>query len=426
MSLLPVARGASTRSHPRVWVALGLALSGCSASTPAASAKPKSTATTLVNITYADTLFGNPRSGPLLQAMISDFNKSHPLIHVTPASVPFPTFAQTIATQLGAGTGPDVIRFDTPDFYQAAKAGLLSPLNKVIDAKKLGLLPGPDKFTTVGGKRYGVASTTGPYTLLYNKDLLPTPPTTYSEFVADAKAQTKDGVYGLAFRTTLPEESGMWQDIFNYVYGFGGQWSDGKKLTLNSANVIKGLTSYQELYNDKVIPQGATASTYRTMFAAGKVAMEIDNGGTADNLKTINPKLNLGAVTIPFPVTSTGETLAILGVNADSKYQQASDTFLTWLLTPASQRKLLNVAGAGGGVGTSTQRTAAEAKLVPLAPVFDTAAKTAVPQIVRGFEDQTPIIRKIVIQQVINALQGQETMKAAMNEAQKEAVAAVG
>jgi multiple sugar transport system substrate-binding protein len=278
----------------------------------------------------------------------------------------------------------------------------------------------------VNGTRYGIVSTAGSYTLLYNKDLVPNPPTTFAQFEQTAKDLTKGDQYGLAFRTTLPEANGMWQDLWNYVYGFGGAWSDGTNLTLNSPDTVKGLEMYQQLYNDNVIPAGATASTYRQMFADGKVAMEIDNGGTADNLKTLNPNLNLGAVQIPFPVQSTGEVVAVTGINAASKNTAASETFIKWLLEPAQQVRILNVSGTGGSVATAAVPTPDMVTAQPLQPVFNASTAVALPQIVLGFEDKTPDIRKIVVQQVIAALQGQMTMQQAMDQAQQQATQAVG
>ena len=61
--------------------------------------------------------------------------------------------------------------------------------------------------------------------------------------VEEAKAATGKGNFGYAFRATMPERSGFWQDMTNYVYGFGGNWADGKQLTLNSPKVVEAITA---------------------------------------------------------------------------------------------------------------------------------------------------------------------------------------
>jgi multiple sugar transport system substrate-binding protein len=130
-------------------------------------------------------------------------------------------------------------------------------------------------------------------------------------------------------------------------------------------------------------------------------------------------------VQIPFPVKKTGEVLAVDAVNAAGKHQQATETFLRWLLTADAQAQLLKATGTGAGLATPVKRTEADLAASPMLAVYDAATKTAVPQIVMGFEDKTPVIRKIVIQQVVSALQGKTTMKEAMKEAQQQATEAV-
>lgn len=403
--------------------AAGALAVGCTSSTQPSEGEVPSEPVTL---TYADGLLANPRSEPLIKAILEQFNESHENITVEPASIPFNSFAQTIYTQLSSGEGPDIIRFDSPDYYNAARAGALLDLTDVIDADEFDLVASSDEYTFVDGVRYGVVATGGNYVLLYNTDLVSDPPTTWEEFVEVAKAQTGDGRYGLAFRQTEPEANGLWQDIYQYVYGFGGEWSDGSTLTIDKRENIEGLERYQELYDAAVIPVGATASEYRQMFADGKVAMEIDNGGTADNLIALNPDLNLGAVTVPFPTNVTGGVVAMYGINASSRNTAAAQTFLKWMLSPEVQTQILNVSGTGGMVATDAEPTAEMVDSFPLSPVYAEAAKTSVPQLVVGFEDQTPTIREIVVRGVVAALQGQKTMEQAMRDAQAEAERELG
>ena len=404
-----------------------LALSGCSqdtsskaADTPAAG----SSSGAVADITWANTNFGDPTEGPKLQAMIDSFNSSHPTIHVSEANIPFPTFDQTVITQLAGGAGPDVIRWDTPGFFQAAKAGLLTPLTKVIDAKKAGLRPAPDTYTIVNGTRYGIVEGETPYMLLYNKSLIQTPPTTFDQFLSAAKAATKNGVYGFGVRTTLPQAPGMWQDLCNYVFGFGGDWSNGHKLTINSPAVVKGLNAYKQVVDAGVIPKGATASTYRSMMYAGKLAMEIDAGGIADNAANAKPPVLLGGAPIPFPVKKVGEILSMDAVSGTTKHPQAAETFLKWLLTPDAQHAILDASSTGTSAATSVKLTAAELKAKPLTSVFAKAGQSAEPQVIRGFEGQTDAISLVIVTKVIAALQG-EDMQKAMNEAQQQAATVI-
>jgi multiple sugar transport system substrate-binding protein len=403
-------------------LATGLSFTACSSSDEAGQGGGDGAPTT---ITFAASTFGDPGLGPRLQSLVDTYNSSQNEVKVQPAAVPFPTFGQTVLTQMGGGEGPDLVRFDMPEFTSAADAGLLEPLDDRIKADQLKLQPGPDQYMKVNDKRYGVIFDTSNYVMYYNTDLIKKPPTTFEEFVKTAKATTTGDVYGLAFRQTQAEENGVWQDIFNYVYGFGGKWSDGTNLTLNSPENIKGLKAYQSLYDAGVIPKGADAATFRKMFAQNKVGMELNNGGYLVATRGTNPDLNFSVAPIPFPVRAQGAIMAPIVVNANSKHKDAATSFINWVLEPKNQSALQEALGASS-VATVTQRSEKQLKETPFLPVYDKLTNSSAPQIVVGFGPKTADIRKIVVTQVIAALQGQQTMDEAMNKAQDEALKIVG
>ncbi|MBF9130334.1 sugar ABC transporter substrate-binding protein [Plantactinospora sp. S1510] len=379
----------------------------------------------VAKISFAASTFGDPGRGPLLNQWLEEFNKSQSKVQVSAAAVPYPTFGQTVLTQMGSGQGPDLIRFDMPEFEAASDAGLIAPLDDLVDVSKYTLLKQPDQFVVHDGVRHGVIFEASNYAMFYNADLIPKPPTTYEQFVETAKSLTKGDVFGLAFRQTEAEEAGVWQDIFNYVYGFGGKWSDGKTLTINSPDNLKGLQAYKDLYDAKVIPKGADAATFRRMFAEGKVGMELNNGGYVTATRGQNAKLNFNVAPIPFPVRTQGAILAPVVINEASEEKEAAATFIRWTLEPANQVKLQEILGASS-VATVTQRSAESLKKTPFLPVFDGLTESSLPQIVLGFEAKTPDIRKVVVQNVVAALQGQVDLKTALDRAQQQATELVG
>jgi len=397
-------------------------LAGCSTSGDAPSADGEIEPAT---ITFAASTFGDPGLGPRLQELIDEYNQSQDVVTIEPAAVPFPTFGQTVLTQMGGGEGPDLVRFDMPEFTSAADAGLLEPLDDQIDADSLDLQPGPDEYMSVDDTRYGVIFDTSNYVMYYNTTLIPTPPTDFDEFMATAKATTQGDVFGLAFRQTQAEENGVWQDIFNYVYGFGGEWSDGEELTLNKPENIEGLEAYQSLYDADVIPKGADAATFRKMFAQDKVGMELNNGGYLVATRGTNPELQFSVAPIPFPVRAQGAIMAPLVINANSEHKDAALDFMNWVLEPQQQTSLQEALGASS-VATVTERSEEQLAETPFLPVYDELTNSSKPQIVLGFGPQTADIRKIVVTEVISALQGQKSMQEAMDDAQAEAEQLVG
>jgi multiple sugar transport system substrate-binding protein len=380
-----------------------------------------------VTLDFAAVTFTESGRGEALTAWVEEFNASQDAVEVVPSGIPFATFAQTVLTQIGGGEGPELIRWDQADFVQAAASGLLEPLEEHIDFSQYDLIEGPDEYTFIDGTRYGVIFDVSNYALIYNADLVDTPPTTYDELLAMAKELTGNGTYGMAFRQTKEQEPGMMQDLYNYVYGFGGAFSDGEELTLNSPEVVEGLSAYEELYDAEVIPKGADAATYRRMFAEGLVAMTIDNGGVPSILKGQNPNLNLAAVPNPFPVDSQGGIVVpiTINANADAEKKCAAVEFLKWMLEPENQAGLQEVMGASS-VATHTERSAEALEAAPYLQVFDELTGTSQPQIIAGFEEETPQLRAIIVDQVLSALHDEQTMQEAMDEAQEMALAAVG
>jgi multiple sugar transport system substrate-binding protein len=379
----------------------------------------------VATLTFAASSFGDPGRGPGLLALLSEFNESHEDIVVSAAAVPFPTFGQTILTQMGGGLGPDLIRFDMPEFAEASGAGLIAPLDDLVDISQYELHEQPDQFMVHDGVRHGVIFEASNYGMFYNADLIPEPPTTYEEFVNTAQSVTGGDVFGLAFRHTEAEEPGVWQDIFNYVYGFGGAWSDGNNLTINSPENLEGLQAYQDLYDAEVIPRGADAATFRRMFAEGKVGMELNNGGYVTHLQRENPDLNFSVAPIPFPVRSQGTILAPIVINEASDEKEAAATFIQWILEPENQAKLQEVLGASS-VATVTERSAESLERTPFLPVLDDLTDSSYPHVVPGFEERTPDIREIVVTNVIAALQGEFDMQTALDRAQEQASDLVG
>lgn len=367
-------------------------------------------------ITFAAAVFAEAGRGDRVKAWIQSFNASQDQVEVEPIAIPFSSLANTVFTQMGGGGGPDLIRFDQTDFFAAIPSGRLMPLNDMIDDKAYDFL-GPDRFMKVKDVRYGLLFDTTGYALLYNKDILPEPPKDFDSFLAAAKEKTKDGTFGYAYRATMAERAGFWQDLCNYVFGFGGRWSDKDgKLTLNSPDVIKGVTAYKQVYDAGVTPKGADAATYRRMFWEGKIAMNIDNGGVAAIFHQNAQQLPFAAAPSPFPDKAQGLIMTALVVNANTKHKDAASTFIKWAYAPENQKSLQ--AAMGTGVGTKLAMSAEEQAKQPWLKVYEEQMQNALPQLVMGHEGKTPEIQQIVLEQVLKVLLENADPKEAMDRAQ--------
>ena len=257
------------------------------------------------------------------------------------------------------------------------------------------------------------------YALLYNPALQAEPPTSFDQFIADAKADTKGDTFGYAYRATMAERAGFWQDVCNYVYGFGGRWSADAKLTLNSPEVVAGVKAYKVAYDAGIIPKGADAATYRRMFWENKVAMEIDNGGVAAIFHKNSPSLVFKVAPSPFPHPEQGLIMTMLAMNANTKHQDAAIAFIKWAYEPQNQQTLAEAMGTA--VGTNVKFSDRQLADQPWLTAYQKQMATGVPQLVMGFETKTPEIQQIVLEQVLTVLQGGADPQAAMDQAQRDA-----
>lgn len=151
---------------------VGLAVStGCGSDSDSGSSSGSDGGVT--TLTFGRLDLRRPGRGPHLQEWLDAFNASQDEIRVEAASVPYPTFGQTVLTQMGGGEGPDLVRFDMPEFEAAADAGLITPLDDLIDVGEYELLEQPDRFMVHDDVRHGIIFEASNYAMFYNADLIP-------------------------------------------------------------------------------------------------------------------------------------------------------------------------------------------------------------------------------------------------------------
>ena len=264
----------------------------------------------------------------------------------------------------------------------------------------------PNEYLQVNAKRYGVAFEISNYVMMYNPAVIKgTVPVTFDELIEVAKVSTGGGNFGYAYRATMAERNGLWRDLCNYVFGFGGRWGNGTNLTLNSPKVVEGVAAYTRMYESGANPKGADAATYRRMFWENKVGIEVANGGVAGIFNQQAPNLAFMAAPSPFPTRAQGLILAPLTVKANTKNKDAAFAFVKWALQADNQKDLQDLLG-GSSVAIPVPRPADDLAKKPWLKVLDEQTPNAVPQLVAGFEVRTPELHQIIIEQELKVLQG--------------------
>jgi arabinogalactan oligomer/maltooligosaccharide transport system substrate-binding protein len=155
----------------------------------------------------------------------------------------------------------------------------------------------------LGGKTWGVPISNGNHLmLLYNTDLVATPPANTDELLAMGKGLTSGEQYGLVYNQTEP----FW--LVPWLGGFGGAVfaEDGKTPTLNTPEMVATLQFLYDIkYTTPIVPAESDYNGADTLFKEGKAAMIINGdwslGGYRDVLGD-----KLGVARIPM-VSATGE-----------------------------------------------------------------------------------------------------------------------
>lgn len=199
--------------------------------------------------------------------------------------VPWDDLRQKISLAFPAGQGADLIVTWPHDWIgQWAKQGLLMPLPPEAFGNERSQYPDSAiQAVTYAGKIYGLPVTVESVALVYNKKLVPKPPTTWTELIEVAKRLNKGDQYG--FLMPLLEQYhtyGVIRGYGGYVFKWTGSGFDDRDIGLNNQGAVQAVTFLRDLYvKEKLFPAGVIdRSTQHAIttgkFEEGKVGMQIN------------------------------------------------------------------------------------------------------------------------------------------------------
>ena len=197
-----------------------------------------------------------------------------------------------------AGKGPDIWIWAHDRIGEWIAGGLLQPLNpsKKVQAE---IDPLAWKAFNVGGKTWGYPISIEAVALVYNKDLVPTPPKSFEEVMALDKKLSASGKkailwdYNNTFFTwpLLAANGG-----YPFKLKADGTY-DPADTGVNNAGALKGTELLAKMVKDGVMPKGAGYADMEAGMAQGKVAMMINGAWSWDNLR--KAKINFAVAKIP-------------------------------------------------------------------------------------------------------------------------------
>jgi arabinogalactan oligomer/maltooligosaccharide transport system substrate-binding protein len=217
-------------------------------------------------------------------------------VKVSTLAIPYDAYADKISAAVPRGKGPDLFIYAQDRLGGWIEAGkTVEPIDFFIDKPtRERLLPGMLDAMTYKGGVYGLPINFKSPTLIYNKDLVKTPPKTTDEMVKMAKALTnaQSGRYGLAY----------WYTNFYFhsalMNAFGGAVFDKDgKLTIDSPATVASLNQMMTWYKkDGIMPTEPSEALIASMFNEGKAAMVINGPWFVGD---IDKKINVGFAPLP-------------------------------------------------------------------------------------------------------------------------------
>jgi len=200
-------------------------------------------------------------------------------------------FQQSAAT----GDGPDIFIWAHDRFGEWAAAGLIAPVEPSAEVKD-GIFDFAWDAVSFDGKSWGYPIAVEAVGLIYNKDLVPTPPATFEEI---ASMKLPDGVKPILWdynNTYFTMPMLMANGGFAFEKNAEGSY-DATVTGVNNEGAKKGAAVLRKMIDDGVMPSGVDYGVMDAAMNKGEVAMVINGPWAWANLKTSG--INFGVAPIP-------------------------------------------------------------------------------------------------------------------------------
>ena len=260
-----------------------------------------------------------------LDKLVAEFNASQWDYRMSWKYVPMSEFVKELTIAVSDSTLPDIVLVDNPDMTGLVNSGFLEDITEELgeDIAEKGYYEEVQMAVEFDEKVYGVPFCCNNTAIIYNKEMLEaagvTPPQTWEEFEAAAKALTvkgEEGHYGFAMSAAAGE-----QGAFQFMPWLLSTGATGENLSDPRAreafSLINGLVKENSIPNDCM---NWSQTDITKIFIDGRAAM-MENGPWA------LPELEKSGIDYgicSFPVHTSqgvvvgGESLAVLkGKNAD-------------------------------------------------------------------------------------------------------------
>lgn len=306
----------------------------------------------VVNLTMS--FWGDVNESVTKQALVDEFNKTHPNIHVEYTFTDGATYPTTLQTYFTSNTAPDIMNVAEDIIYDFQKEGVFENLKPYME--KDNLLDGvweqdlTDQFT------FGDSIICAPHVykipaIAYNKDLFdekgiayPDENWTDEDFMNIAKQLTygegQDKVWGVHF-SWFPASTA--RDMFNNPYYI----KDENQMNVVGNDQFKtGLELFHKIFvEDQSAPNDTAFASVGGGFETGKFGMAMVGAWEIDSMaKLIGDKFSWDVVRLPIN-SKYGRWRGInmcdgMAISSKSENKEAAWEFIKWCTTDESAQKL--------------------------------------------------------------------------------------
>jgi multiple sugar transport system substrate-binding protein len=330
--------------------AAALALSGCSPSSGPATEDGKTV------VTFWQQKFEDYQQA-WFKEQVAEYNASQDDVLVKLEVVPADTWDQKLKAAQAAGKQPDVRTTNYGNIKPGVANGQFADLGKLMEPEVFDdIQPNVQDFVTSEGEYYAYPLLVEPSTVLfYRTDLFEAagldpaaPPTSWAELTDDARALTKDGVYGMNIgQVALDLGWSSWGLQYNAAghLPIADDWSEADA---TDPAYLELADFYGTLYQEKLMPQEATYPYADCSFyGEGTVAMSACGswaiGQLAGNPDWADVLANTAVAAFPSIDGDPTKPTSTLGgwtltVDAKSKVQQEAADFISWIVAGDPER----------------------------------------------------------------------------------------
>ncbi|MFZ5465687.1 MAG: extracellular solute-binding protein [Pseudomonadota bacterium] len=288
--------------------------------------------------------------GERVQALLPEFERRHPGIHVRVQQIPWSAAHEKLLTAHVGGTLPDVFQLGNTWLSEFAALRALAPLDDVLPAAdQTDIFPGVLTANMIDGRLYGLPWYVDTRLLFYRTDLLQRAgiapaPRTWGEWLA-ALHKMK----ALTGRPPLLLPFAEWQTLV--ALGLQQQAAllrdEGRFGDFRAPAFRAAFAFYLRLFREglaEVAGEAAAGNVYQA-FARGRIAFLVSGPWNLGEFERRLPNDLQGAwATAPLPVPDgtpyPGASIAggaSLAIRADSRHMDAARALVAFLLEPGQQ-----------------------------------------------------------------------------------------